>query len=150
MSENTASAPTRGSVTGNDVNMPIPSNDAYHENHIMERLNEAVTDDSLEDVRGIILQWQDASEASLPRNTSRFHSDALQPILSQAIKMERADMVTYLLDAGIRLTRQAVVEAISCQSSISIWQVFLEHGLDINEPLSDWGLPPLGYDFLPP
>ncbi|KAI0412617.1 hypothetical protein F5X98DRAFT_391791 [Xylaria grammica] len=69
----------------------------------------------------------------------------LEPTLFHAIRSDRADVANYLLDEGVKFSGLALAETVTSQPLPAMWQVFLDHGLDINAPPEDAGMSPLGF-----
>ncbi|KZF20702.1 ankyrin repeat protein [Xylona heveae TC161] len=58
------------------------------------------------------------------------------PVLLTALSYDRAEIVSYLLDAGIPLSSLHIQQAVRTKSA-DIFEVFLRHGWDINAPFSE-------------
>ncbi|RYP83206.1 hypothetical protein DL769_001402 [Monosporascus sp. CRB-8-3] len=130
---------------GDSWNLAVPDMKYYPDHPLMKQLNEACTRDTLDEVKRLVTEWQDMREPSPPRGPNHYPLGTLEPVLYHAIRENRADVVAYLLQQGIKMSRLAVTEALSHKSTGPMWQVFLEHGLDINAPLADSDGPPLTY-----
>ncbi|KAI1076145.1 hypothetical protein F5B20DRAFT_594232 [Whalleya microplaca] len=109
---------------------------------LKDQFNDACTNGTLDDVKILVNQWRNMLQSSPPDHDPL---SSLEPTLHHAIREDRADIVAYFLDQGLQMSRQAAWEAIASKASPSMWQVFLDHGLDINDRLDDGlcGPPPL-------
>jgi hypothetical protein len=110
----------------------------------MRQLNEAIGSHTLDEVIQLVSEWKRVSQLPPHHGPADDPVGALGPALFHAIRADRFDVVAYLLDQGVKPSRLALWEAVSCKSSSAMWQVFLDHGLDINAPLEDSGTSPLG------
>lgn len=75
--------------------------------------------------------------------TGRLELRLFYESIKAAITCRHAALVSYLFDRGIGEPSHYVSEAIEAKST-AIFQVFLNHGWDINKPLGRNKAPPLG------
>ncbi|KAI0127990.1 hypothetical protein BJ170DRAFT_595832 [Xylariales sp. AK1849] len=129
---------------GDQAELPVAGIRYCPDHPLMRELNDACTqgDSALGKVEKIVSSWQNMPQPSPPRGPDQYPIGTLEPILYQAIRLDRADVVNYLLTQGIRICRLAVWEAVSSKSLQGTWQALLDHGLDINAPLNDSSDPP--------
>ncbi|KAI0177045.1 hypothetical protein BJ166DRAFT_506011 [Pestalotiopsis sp. NC0098] len=129
---------------GDRFELPVPDIKYYPDHPLMEELNEACTkgDSALEEVERLVSAWQNMPDPSPPRGPDDYAIGTIEPILYQAIRLDRADVVDYLFTQGIRICLLAVWEAVASKCSSRTWQAFLDHGYDINAPLSNASDPP--------
>ncbi|KAI1857131.1 hypothetical protein JX265_011332 [Neoarthrinium moseri] len=129
---------------GDQPELPVAGIRYYPDHPLMRELENACTkgDTALGEVERIVSAWQNMPQPSPPRGPDHYPMGTLEPILYQAIRLDRADIVAYLLTQGIKMCRLAVWEAVSSKSSPGTWQALLDHGLDINAPLNNSSDPP--------
>ncbi|RWA09613.1 hypothetical protein EKO27_g5477 [Xylaria grammica] len=133
---------------GDQFDLPVPGIQYYPEHPLIKQLNEACTHEELGNIQALVARWQQGRPASPPRGPPHYPMGTLEPTLFHAIRSDRADVVNYLLDEGVKFSGLSLAEAVTSQASPAMWQVFLDHGLDINAPLEDAGTSPLGYILL--
>lgn len=111
----------------------------------MKQLDEAIANDNLDGVKEIVTRWQNMAEPSPPRGPRNYPNSTLEPALYYAIRENRPEAVDYLLSRGVKVCSLVASEAIHSKSPPAMWQVFLNHGVDVNAPLDKGlALPPLG------
>ena len=69
------------------------------------------------------------------RSLENYNLNKLWPVLFTALEHDRPVVVSHLLGLGLRLTYSYVDRAIKTKST-AIFDVFLQHGWNINEPLT--------------
>ncbi len=69
-----------------------------------------------------------------------------EPVLNEAIRWNRPEIIAYLLSNGVPLEKVHCYRATEVKSA-AVYEVFLQHGWDINRPLDIYEPPALGYDF---
>jgi len=130
---------------GDQFTLPVPGIE-YHPDHpLMRQMSDACTKGELDEIKKLVRQWLDAPDASLPRGPSQYPIGTLEPLWYQAIREDHADIVDYLLGQGIKMCQLGLWDAIAHNCSASMWQVFLDHGLDINESVDGAGPGPLAF-----
>ena len=110
---------------------------------LVEEVVNASASGQLPTLQSLIEKWLAMEDPNPPRDDA-VHGP-LSPFssaLSYAIRNEHLDIIGYLLDKGIRITRGASVAAVVDVKSIPVLQTFLDHGWDINES-PRFGCPPL-------
>ncbi|KAK9420187.1 hypothetical protein SUNI508_06715 [Seiridium unicorne] len=129
---------------GDQLELPVAGIKYYPDHPLMKELDEACTKggSALGEVERLVSAWQNMPQPSPPRGPENYPIGTLEPVLYQAIRMDRADVTNYLLNQGIRTSRLTLYEALSSKSSSELWQVLLDHGLDINAPLNTANEPP--------
>ncbi|KAI1271873.1 hypothetical protein F5Y07DRAFT_381624 [Xylaria sp. FL0933] len=131
---------------GDEFELPVPGIRYYPEHPLIQQLNQACTDNELEEFQRLLTEWCGMKEPSPPKGPAEYPLGTIEPCLYHAIRLDRTTFVAYLLDQGLKLCRLAGWEAISHKCSPTMWQVFVDHGhFDISAPLEEFGLPPLGY-----
>lgn len=111
----------------------------------MKQLDESIANDSLDGVKEIVTKWQNMADPSPPRGPRKYPNSTLEPALYYAIRENRPEIVDYLLSRGVKVCSLVASEAIHSKSPTAMWQVFLNHGFDVNAPLDKGlALPPLG------
>lgn len=126
----------------NSVSPSVPIVEYYPDHPLIQQLNNTCSNGTLQEVQELIAQWKSMPQPSSSHGPMHNPMSRLDPVLHTAIKANRVDIVAYLLDQGIRVTRKAAWEAVKCKCSSALWQVLFDHGLDINEPLDDALCPP--------
>lgn len=125
--------------------MPVPGVEYFPDHPLMNQLDEAIANDNLDGVKEIVTRWQNMAEPSPPRGPRNYPNSTLEPALYYAIRENRPEIVDYLLSRGVKMCSLVASEAIHSKSPPAMWQVFLNHGFDINAPLDKGlALPPLG------
>ena len=111
----------------------------------MKQLDDDIANDGLDAVKETVTRCQDMAEPSPPRGPSCHRNSTLEPALYYAIREKRSEIVDYLLSRVVKICSLVASEAINTKCPPSMWQVFLNHWLDINAPLDEGLLlPPLG------
>lgn len=90
----------------------------------------------------ILDRWPSRPEAE---HNSGNYEPGLWPfklVLSGAIEQDNVQLISLVLDAGLKIELYAVLDALDIES-IGIFQTFIDHGWDINEPLGETMPPPL-------
>ena len=91
-----------------------------------EELREACVQGDLESVQSLLDQWQ---SHLLPSALTPKH---LQSPLAGSIAAGKTEVVSYLLDHGAELSPLNITQAVARHSSTEMFQIFLDHGWDIN------------------
>ncbi|KAH8890307.1 hypothetical protein GQ53DRAFT_824931 [Thozetella sp. PMI_491] len=131
---------------GDEFELPMPGVRYYPEHPLMHQLNQACTDNELEEFQRLLEEWRGEEDPSPPRGPAGYPLGTVEPCLYHAIRLDRATFVAYLLDQGLKVGRLAAWEASVHKCSSTMWQAFVDHGhFDISAPLEDGGLPPIGY-----
>lgn len=99
----------------------------------MEKLKKICTSSSLEDIETLITEWRNSDTPDPPLGPYGYELYGLEPVFYHAIRKSRGSVVNYFLKNGIKLRALALYEAIECGVSPSVFQVFLDHGWDIND-----------------
>lgn len=145
MAGSASSGPPHPFRKGDQFDLPVPGVEYFPDHPLMKQLDEAIANDSLEDVKEIVTKWQNIAEPSPPRGPRNYPDSTLEPALYYAIRENRPEIVKYLLSRGVKMCSLVASEAIHSKCPPAMWQVFLNHGFDINAPLDKGlALPPLG------
>lgn len=99
---------------------------------LQEAIKEAITTNDLEKVRSLLQQWQ--SDASLPAP----NSEHLKYLVTKAARHDRPEILGYLLDQGGKIT-SATALSTADGGSPAVFQVFQDHGWDVNSKDRTWG-----------
>lgn len=94
-----------------------------------ESIKEAITTGDLEQVQSLLQQWQ--SDASLPAP----NSEHLRYLVTRAARHDRPAILGHLLDQGGEITSGTVLSTAN-GGSAAVFQVFQDHGWDINSKTS--------------
>lgn len=130
---------------GDQFDLPVPGVEYFPDHPLMKQLDEAIVNDSLDDVKVIVTRWQNMAETSPPRGPRNYPNSTLEPALYHAIRENRPEIVDYLLGRSVNMCSLVASQAIYSKSPPAMWQVFLNRGFDINAPLDKGlALPPLG------
>ncbi|KAL7621656.1 hypothetical protein AAE478_008983 [Parahypoxylon ruwenzoriense] len=129
---------------GDSFDLEIPGIKYYPDHPLMKDLTEACTNSELDRVKRLVMEWQSMAEPSLPPGPSYYPVGTIEPVLYHAIRENQADIVAYLLDKGVKMSPLAIMEAVSYECSTSVFQVFLDRGLDVNTPKDSVDLTHLG------
>ena len=109
---------------------------------LIRLLSKACAAHDLPTVKGLVDSWHQNQSPSGP---SAYPIGALEPTFYEAIGLDDAPIASYLLDEGVSLCQLAILEALEHKCTSSMWQVFLDHGWDINAELHHKRPPPLAY-----
>ena len=91
-------------------------------------------------INQILDRWPSQPEAE---HSSGDYEPSLWPfklVLSGAIEKDNVKLVSFVLDSGLKVELYAVMRALDIEST-GVFQAFIDHGWDINEPLGE-NLPP--------
>lgn len=139
------SSPPHPFRKGDQFDLPVAGVEYFPDHPLMKELDDAVANNNLDGVKEIVTRWQNMAEPSPPRGPNNYPNSTLEPALYYAIREKRPEIVDYLLSRGVKMCSLVASEAIHSKCPPAMWQVFLNHGFDINAP-PDKGLalPPLG------
>ncbi len=99
-------------------------------------------------INKILDRWPSHPEAE---HSSGDYEPSLWPfklVLSGAIEKDNIQLISFVLDSGLKVELYAVMWALDIES-IGVFEAFINHGRDINEPLGETQPPSLSYA-LPP
>lgn len=130
---------------GDQFELPMPGIPYYPSHPLMQQLNAACSSGDVHAFKELVSQWKQSSSPSPPPGPPNYPMGTLEPVIFHAIRSDQAEIVDYLLREGIIFNRLLLADAVSSEASSAVWQVFLDHGLDINAPLERNGMPPLAY-----
>lgn len=130
---------------GDRFELPVLGIEYQPDHPLMRQMSDACTAGNLDEIKKLVRQWLNAPDTSVPRGPSHYPIGTLEPLWYQAIREDHADIVDYLLGQGIKMCRLGLWDAISHNCSASMWQVFLDHGLDINVTTDGFHPPPLAF-----
>ena len=121
--------------------MPIfPSELSIQDREIAKTLSTAIENGDLATVRQVLMTWPCQPSAA-------FHSQELWPfkaVLSGAIESGNTELASYVLGRGLKIELYATIRALEL-GSVDMFQVLVDHGWDINMPLSEAQPPFLAY-----
>ncbi|KZL78099.1 ankyrin repeat protein [Colletotrichum tofieldiae] len=113
---------------------------------LMQKLCDACVQGQLDEFKRLIKEWKEMGPAAMPPpGPEQYPIGSLEPILYFAIRRHQAAIVSYLLDEGLKFGRLAQIEASQSRCRPPMWQVFLDHGWDINHTDSPADPPPLAF-----
>ncbi len=111
---------------------------------IAETLTACIDSGDVPTIRQILEQWplQPNSNSVSGNNEQRLWPFKL--VLSKAIEKANIQLVAYVLDLGLKVEMYAVMGALDIMS-IEVFQAFIDHGWNINQPLWQSIPPALAY-----
>ena len=111
----------------------------------LRKMKEACTRGSLSRVQRLVEEWLAMPTPDLPPGPIGYEIGALEPVFHHAIRKSKGAIVSYLMDEGILMSVPALDDALEYKASVEVFQAFLDHGWNINEPLDEKAPPPLAY-----
>lgn len=138
-------APPHPFRKGDQFDLPVAGVEYFPDHPLMKQLDDAVANNSLDGVKEVVTRWQNMAEPSPPRGPKNYPNSTLEPALYYAIREKRPEIVDYLLSRGVKMCSLVASEAIHSKCPPAMWQVFINHGFDVNAALDKGlALPPLG------
>ncbi len=126
----------------------VPPNLNATEQETAQILMTALDSGDFATINQILDRWPSQPEAG---HSSGDYEPSLWPfklVLSGAIEKDNIQLVSFVLDSGLKVELYAVMRALDIES-IGIFEAFINHGWDINEPLGETQPPSLSYACLP-
>ncbi len=114
------------------------------EQQIAQILMAALDSGDIATIKQTLDQWPSQPDAE---HNSEDYEENLWPfklVLSGAIETHNSDIVSSVLDSGLKIELYAVLGALKTQS-IGVFQAFVDHRWDINWPLGETMPPALSY-----
>ncbi|KAL0942044.1 ankyrin repeat protein [Colletotrichum truncatum] len=134
-------------VPGNEPQVGSAVPDCRPDHSFVEDLCQACSQGQLDEFKRLVTQWKSTRLVASAPPGPQLLIATLEPVLCFAIRQHQTQIVSYLLDEGMEVSVLAEVEAADCKCDSSMWEVFLNHGWDINNSHSAADAPALGWVF---